>query len=189
MAEKCLARLSDADLVALHVTIRYTFWFMLQIYYARWEASRLQLENCFQENYSNGLNAFSPIIRYKLTEACSGLFRSGHAGRYPRFYIICVDIDRITTSEISILIETYTNIFTYVLHRKSVEFVQEPPFYKNLLLCYQTLEKFYHKNVRYMLVFEALLILQTASPFWDGYQAAITNQYEKHLQDIKKKLP
>ena len=133
------------------------------------------------------MNVSSPLIKHQLHQAYSDLVRREHVRKYPRFYILCIDIERLTTSEISLLIKTYKNVFCYLFQRRSEEFPEEPQIYENLLLPFQTLRKFYDRKVKYRLVFQVLWILQNTSPFWAGSQADITNEYEEAVEQTRRK--
>ena len=111
VTDRILGLLSDPDLTALHVTSRSIFEVFYEYLRHGREKSRIQREKYFDENYATKLNVSSPLIKHQLHQAYSDLVRREHVRKYPRFYILCIDIERLTTSEISLLIKTYKKRF------------------------------------------------------------------------------
>ena len=126
VTDRILGLLSDTDLTSLHLTSKSIFDVCYEYLRHGREKSRIQHEKYFDENYAAKLNVSSPLIKYQLNQAYSDLVRREHVRKYPRFYILCIDIERLTTSEISLLIKTYKNVFCYLFQRRSEEFPEEP---------------------------------------------------------------
>ena len=190
IADKILSQLSDTDLAALHVASRSTFCLCYEYLRHGREASRRQREKDFQQRYAGKVNHLAPIEKHRQSKAYLDLVRRDHMRKYPRFYALSIQIERLTTPEISLLIQTYTNVFTYLFSRNSSRWCLQNGFWcypaeDHLLLPYHLLKSFYYKKIDYRLVFQFFLNLQSKSPFWSGSleDLAYIRKFEKDLLD------
>ena len=193
IADNILSQLSDTDLAALHVANTSTFGLCYEYLRHGREASRRQREKDFQERYAGKVNDLPLIERHGQSRAYLDLVRRDHMRKYPRFYALSIQIERLTTPEISLLIQTYTNVFTYLFSRTSSMWCLRNGFWcypaeDHLLLPYNLLKSFYYKKIDYRLVFQFFLNLQSKSPFWSGSLEDLANirKLEEDLLDKTK---
>ena len=131
VTDRIFGLLSDTDLTTLHLTSRSILEVCYKYLRNGREKSRIQREKYFDENYATKLNVSSPLIKHQLHQAYSDLVRREHVRKYPRFYILCIDIERLTTSKFSLLIKTYKGVFCYLFQSRSKQFPEELQIDKN----------------------------------------------------------